>query len=685
MIDKLNLHYSFNNPATVYDEEALTALELAGRQGAKINEIAESQNELHDTTEKKLYAQDAAIKKMNDITMPSNVKTEIQKNINDGSFDMAIQEYAGELETRLNNFFENTPQGGTTLDAEVIDIRVGENGKTYENAGAAVREQISEVNNNHYLIANKFDCGENHFNKNDVEPGYYYSTTTGEKTISKGYHCSPFIPCQPNEDWWVVTVAHITLWDKNKNFIGGFVANKAESGYFMKFNTGENCYFIVMGVATGILPVTMLSKGTSRAPYRDYINIIKNSALDKDQMKRKRVIDMLMEYKNCVTVTWNLGGLNSEGSFIESATNAVTDFFTVPSFVHEFKFSSNLQSFWCAYDENKKFLYSSGSMVTSGVIPNDAAYYRIYSQLTTAYHIPDAELMKIWYETTQEGKMPYESGYIRFTVPVSQDTTGINITPTIKNVDCVLKLPVNYHTNGRPSKLLMICHGAGRGISECPDDLYDNWTLIPSYNLIVDSFVNAGYAVFDCNGYDNTLLGYNHWGSLRGLEGYRKAYDYVTKNYNVEQNVNIYGFSMGGLTALNLAEHGLPNIKCLALGSPAIDLASCSENNSALLTSYGMGSSYNSYVALGFDPYLRLHEINGRKLCFSRYPILKIWHGDADTATPYTKSSELVTALRYAGKNASFRQLNGKEHDICYGSDEIVVREIVTWVERFNG
>lgn len=43
MIDKMN-HYAFTNPPTVYDEEALTALELAARMGGKVNECVETIN-----------------------------------------------------------------------------------------------------------------------------------------------------------------------------------------------------------------------------------------------------------------------------------------------------------------------------------------------------------------------------------------------------------------------------------------------------------------------------------------------------------------------------------------------------------------------------------------------------------------------------------------------------------------
>lgn len=36
-------------------------------------------------------------------------------------------------------------------------------------------------------------------------------------------------------------------------------------------------------------------------------------------------------------------------------------------------------------------------------------------------------------------------------------------------------------------------------------------------------------------------------------------------DFNVEENLSIYGFSMGGLTAMHLVMNGFPNVKCIAL------------------------------------------------------------------------------------------------------------------------
>lgn len=156
MIDKLNTHYSFENPASVYDEEALTALELAGRQGAKINEVVDAQNKLRQDTEEHLEAQDATIDQrmdtqdkriatMNDTTMPAKVTSEVKRQIDNGTFAEQIDTSLNHLNERVNNLLGSVTEGTSTLDAEVIDIRVGGNGVTYETAGESVRGQYASL------------------------------------------------------------------------------------------------------------------------------------------------------------------------------------------------------------------------------------------------------------------------------------------------------------------------------------------------------------------------------------------------------------------------------------------------------------------------------------------------------------------------------------------------------------
>lgn len=157
-INPLNPHYSIENPATIYDEEAMTALELAGRTAAKCNETVKAFNTLEEETnehldkqdetiELRMGAQDDRITEMNEVTMPAKVQQEMTRRIEDGTFDESIDEYAGNLEARLANLLGSVTTGSTTMDAEVIDMRVDVDGVAYASAGAAMRAgQVSRVN-----------------------------------------------------------------------------------------------------------------------------------------------------------------------------------------------------------------------------------------------------------------------------------------------------------------------------------------------------------------------------------------------------------------------------------------------------------------------------------------------------------------------------------------------------------
>lgn len=145
MIDKMNVHYSFTNPASVHDEEALTALELAGRQGAKINAVIDDQNKLRTETENHLKNQDSKIEIHKDVVIPQTVTSEVQKQINNGTFANAIDEYAGGLEARVDNLLGSMKEGSTTMDAEIIDARVDNDGNTWANAGKNIRSHQKKV------------------------------------------------------------------------------------------------------------------------------------------------------------------------------------------------------------------------------------------------------------------------------------------------------------------------------------------------------------------------------------------------------------------------------------------------------------------------------------------------------------------------------------------------------------
>lgn len=84
MIEKMN-HFSFTTPASIHDEEALTALELAGRTGSKMNEVIDEVNKFTESTTKTINEHQTVIN-----GVPGLVETEVNKLKEVGTFDEAI-------------------------------------------------------------------------------------------------------------------------------------------------------------------------------------------------------------------------------------------------------------------------------------------------------------------------------------------------------------------------------------------------------------------------------------------------------------------------------------------------------------------------------------------------------------------------------------------------------------------
>lgn len=280
--------------------------------------------------------------------------------------------------------------------------------------------------------------------------------------------------------------------------------------------------------------------------------------------------------------------------------------------------------------------------------------------------------------------LPYSVGYIHFKVSVNQQI----VSNDASDVTCFIKLPKSYTPIGKKTKLLMICHGAGRGITIPNSGDGGTWETNDNYNALVDTFVNAGYAVFDCNGYCDTYSGCNFWGAPRGVEAWRKAYDYVVSQYNVEENLSIYGFSMGGLTALNLVMNGFPNVNAVALGSPVLDTQKAFENGNAAIIqeAYDMGSTWDPIIEKDCNPIQRIVVVDDTEMILQNLPPIKIWFGSTEESETVNKNYAIrfVNAINNGGGSAIYREVEGETHRICYGANANCNKEYLYWINEYN-
>ena len=390
--------------------------------------------------------------------------------------------------------------------------------------------------------------------------------------------------------------------------------------------------------------------------------------------------------------------INGSGVMTQSEPWYATDYIDVSDHVY-----LNLQrgvgsSSW--YDSGKNFI---SSFTPNGPVsvPVGAKYIRssiLNTFINTAYIVdgqrnvegPNADLNGYPLMT----KRPYRDGFQKFTVRVNK-SKPVNTTAndrnyeggTFEDVDCHLYMPSNFYSPfGKPCKLLMLCHGAGKGAI--------GWQSVPSYVAMIKAFSSNGYFVFDCNGFSNDALGCSFWGDQRGLTAWRKAYQYVTDHYNVEEEFSVYAFSMGGLTALNLAFQNLPNIKSIALGSPVINLEAAFHatdgTQNIIKVLYGMGDAWDAKKAQGSNPYANLLDIGGTEVVVKPLAPIKIWYGSTETnntgnpAVEKNYAKRFVDAINNGGGTAQYREVDGGVHSLSYGANPNVTNEIITYLNRFS-
>lgn len=139
-LEKLN-HYSMENPASIYDEEAMTALELAGRTATKMNEVVQFANDTMRICGEHLSLQDEQIEAM-----------------------------------------KQTTDKWDDLDSEVTDGRVDVTGRTHQNIGTAIRHQFK----NTALIRRELNINEDLDTITDT--GVYF-ISSGNENINMPENC----------------------------------------------------------------------------------------------------------------------------------------------------------------------------------------------------------------------------------------------------------------------------------------------------------------------------------------------------------------------------------------------------------------------------------------------------------------------------------------------------------------
>lgn len=126
----------------LYTEEAISSVSLTRDVAEKINELIDAYNAFTEIDLTWKHEQEGRIRKgvlyMKDNLL--NSLSELMELLRDSGFiDERIKHYSDYLNERLTNLLSVVKEGSTTLDAELIDARLGTDGRAYSTAGKAIR------------------------------------------------------------------------------------------------------------------------------------------------------------------------------------------------------------------------------------------------------------------------------------------------------------------------------------------------------------------------------------------------------------------------------------------------------------------------------------------------------------------------------------------------------------------
>ena len=164
------------------------------------------------------------------------------------------------------------------------------------------------------------------------------------------------------------------------------------------------------------------------------------------------------------------------------------------------------------------------------------------------------------------------NNYIIFDVEVPADE-GNTFATSIRTFDKgVIKLPYNYSRDGKPTPLVLWCHGTGGFLFDSSGVAHGN---------LLQFFCKNGYAVADCTGITAYfgLSSSDHY--VSGLEDsknnplllacYGALLNYIGRKYNIDTtNVYVLAKSAGGLVATQLGYNANFRVRAIANLAPAL-------------------------------------------------------------------------------------------------------------------
>ena len=308
------------------------------------------------------------------------------------------------------------------------------------------------------------------------------------------------------------------------------------------------------------------------------LNLTNGTKLDETHLKH---IEDGIVNNNIISVqpTIDLGGLKSTGEFQPKWYDRV--FYRTPKYLYVLQNSVTItasvdcvirifeydKTFSClTYQDYSAF---SANVAKSVTLSEGTNYIRLAiskdKTFATNFGLPVITINGISNEEFFNIR-PSDEGYLRLVIPINvvnpnasdEETYAVQDQMELMPDYGILVLPKNYSNIGKPTRLIIYCHGAAVHYTESSTRFVET-DCDPNYWLA------EGYAIMDMHGnpFDAT---HPHIYIPQARQAYLAGYNWVINNFNIcRDGIFLGGRSMGGGTVFELLRTNLPVIAACPL------------------------------------------------------------------------------------------------------------------------